>query len=167
MLQLENKSTLTSLPVIRKASKEPDPEEPTDTDAGASVAQVARDFIQNHYREQLRLKTLCLAIGVSPRTLQRSFRERFNSTISDYIKTVRLDAARRALATARPDGNSVTTIAQQHGFRHLGRFSVQFRERFGESPRDTLAKRTAIAISSTRCCLSKEKVNNRSGTRHE
>ena len=33
------------------------------------------------------------------------------------------------------------TSVEQSGFSHLGRFSVEFRERFAESPRETLAAR--------------------------
>lgn len=74
------------------------------------------------------------------RTLQRSFRKYFDLTITAYLKTVRLDATRRELLAAHPSENTVAEIALRHGLTHLGRFSVEFRDRFGESPRDTLAK---------------------------
>jgi transcriptional regulator GlxA family with amidase domain len=76
---------------------------------------------------------------VSGRTLQRCFREYFDLTITDYVKTVRLDTARREMLTAHPSVTSVAAIAMRHGNAHLGRFSVDYRERFGESPKDTLA----------------------------
>ena len=62
-------------------------------------------------------------------------------TITDYLNTVRLDSVHRELAAAHPSQDSVTKIALQHGFTHLGRFSVKFREHFGESPSATLATR--------------------------
>jgi transcriptional regulator GlxA family with amidase domain len=55
---------------------------------------------------------------------------------------LRLDSARRELAAADHAATSVTTIAMQNGFHHLGRFSVGYREHFGESPRETLAAPT-------------------------
>ena len=116
-------------------------EELTDARTRSRVAQSARDFIEDNYRETMRIETVCLATGAGTRTLQRSFREHYNTTISDYLKTVRLDAARRDLASAHPKENSVTEIALRHGFSHLGRFSVEFRQRFGESPSETLATR--------------------------
>jgi len=61
-------------------------------------------------------------------------------TISDYLKAVRFDGSRRALVLADPARDSVTAIAMQHGHAHLGRFSVEYRERFGESPRTTLSR---------------------------
>jgi transcriptional regulator GlxA family with amidase domain len=76
---------------------------------------------------------------VGVRTLQRCFREYFNITVSNYLKAVRLDSARRELVAAHHSNTSVTRIAMQNGCTHLGRFSVEFRERFGQSPRQALA----------------------------
>ena len=107
------------------------------------VAKLARSFIEENYRNAIRLEDLCTVTGVAIRTLQRCFREYFALTITDYIKTVRLEAARRHLAAADPAHDSVTRIALEHGFAHLGRFSIAFRERFGESPKETLRNRRA------------------------
>ncbi|MEU4714350.1 helix-turn-helix domain-containing protein [Micromonospora purpureochromogenes] len=48
-------------------------------------------------------------------------------------------AVHRALCAAGP-GASVTAIAVQHGFAHLGRFAGEYRARFGESPSTTLRR---------------------------
>jgi AraC-like DNA-binding protein len=58
-----------------------------------------------------------------------------------YLKTVRLNAAYRSLDASHTGHSTVAAIALQHGFTHLGRFSVAFRERFGESPSATLVAR--------------------------
>ena len=115
------------------------PEQLRGNAAPAHVARRAREHIEEHYREALRLEDLCRMIGVSGRTLQRCFRDYFDLTITDYLKTVRLDAARRELLTTHPSLTSVTTVAMHHGNTHLGRFSVHYRERYGESPKETLA----------------------------
>jgi AraC-like DNA-binding protein len=80
--------------------------------AQRSVAKRAQEFIEEHYWDSVRLEDLCRVTGVGIRTLQRSFREYFDLTISEYLKALR------------------------HGFGHLGRFSLEFRDRFGESPRE-------------------------------
>ena len=105
------------------------------------VAKLARSFIEEKYRNAIHLEDLCTVTGVGVRTLQRCFREYFALTITDYVKTVRLEAAHRQLAAADPAHDSVTRIALAHGFTHLGRFSTAFRERFGESPNETLRNR--------------------------
>jgi transcriptional regulator GlxA family with amidase domain len=60
-------------------------------------------------------------------------------TITDYLKTVRLDKARRDLQASHQSLTTVATVALRHGNMHLGRFSVHYRARFGESPKETLA----------------------------
>lgn len=40
-------------------------------------------------------------------------------------------------------GSSVTSIALDWGFDHLGRFAASYKKRFGETPRETL-KRTRV-----------------------
>ena len=103
------------------------------------AAKLAREFIHEHYTDGIRLEDLCRVAGVGVRTLQRCFRQYFDVTITEYLKTIRLEAARRELAAGHPSEDSVTTIALENGFTHLGRFSVEFRERFGQSPKKTLA----------------------------
>ena len=105
------------------------------------VAKLAQEFIEEHHHEAVRIEDLCRVTGVGIRTLQRCFREYFDLTITEYLKTVRLDAAFRELVAAHPLHDSVSTIARQEGFRHLGRFSEEFRERFGKLPREALAMR--------------------------
>lgn len=105
------------------------------------VAKLAQEYIEAHYSQAVHVKDLCRVTGVGVRTLQRCFREYFNLTVSNYLKTVRLDSARRELLAADPSGTSVTRIAMENGCPHLGRFSVEFRERFGQLPRETLAMR--------------------------
>jgi AraC-like DNA-binding protein len=104
------------------------------------VAKRAQEFLEERYWDSVHMEELCRAAGVGVRTLQRCFREYFDLTISDYLRVLRLNAARRELAAVEPGQVSVTTVATRHGFAHLGRFSLEFRDRFGESPRETLAR---------------------------
>jgi AraC-like DNA-binding protein len=50
----------------------------------------------------------------------------------------RMQMARCALQKADPDVAHVTDIATEHGFWELGRFFVNYRRLFGESPIATL-----------------------------
>jgi AraC-like DNA-binding protein len=43
------------------------------------------------------------------------------------------------LVRAQPE-ESVTEIAMQWGFTHMGRFSIEYRQRFGERPSETLSR---------------------------
>jgi len=103
-----------------------------------AVARRARALIDAHFREPVRMGDLCRATGARVRTLQRCFRQYFGMTVKSYLKAVRLDAAYRDLIAAHPSRDTVTAIAERNGCSHLGRFSSDFRERFGQLPRETL-----------------------------
>jgi AraC-like DNA-binding protein len=97
------------------------------------VAERAQAFIETHYREPVRVEDLCGATKVTARTLQRCFRHCFGLTLTEYLKAVRFEAARRDLAVAYPAEQTVAQIALDNGFTHLGRFSLEFKQRFGFS----------------------------------
>ena len=71
-------------------------------------------------------------LGVSPRYLQMAFAEA-GLTASDYIRTRRLDLAKRRLADGDPP-RTVTEVAYDLGFGDLTYFSRAFRRRFGVTP---------------------------------
>lgn len=108
-------------------------------EARIRVAKLAQEYIEERYSEAVHIEDLCRVTGVGVRTLQRCFQAYFDLTVSNYLKAVRLDSARRELLAAHHSETSVTRIAIQNGCTHLGRFSVEFRERFGQSPKETLA----------------------------
>src|SRR6185312_15188934 len=56
-----------------------------------------------------------------------------------WLRQMRLALARRELLHADPD-SSVTEVALSAGFTQLGRFSVQYRKAFGESPSFTIRR---------------------------
>ena len=103
------------------------------------VAKSAQEFIEANFSKSVYLEDLCRETGVGIRTLQRCFREYFDLTVTDYLKTVRLDATYRELTAANGERNTVTKIALKNGFTHLGRFSVAYHMCFGEMPSETLA----------------------------
>ena len=75
----------------------------------------------------------------------KHFRDSKGVSPMRYLCDARFEKVREALARAQP-GDSVTTIAMSWGFSHLGRFSVEYRRRFGESPSDTLKRRRRFIL---------------------
>ncbi|MEW9515453.1 AraC family transcriptional regulator [Streptomyces tubercidicus] len=94
-------------------------------------------LIQDHYGEPLTVGDIAEALGVSVRTLQDGFRRELDTTPMAYLRSCRLDLVHRQLRTAGARA-SVTAIALEHGFVHMGRFASEYRTRFGESPSTTL-----------------------------
>jgi AraC-like DNA-binding protein len=75
---------------------------------------------------------------VSLRTLQEAFRRHVGMSPMAYVQEVRLQRVHRQLRAAAPETTTVTDVAHAWGFVHLGRFARLYRERFGESPSQTL-----------------------------
>ena len=103
------------------------------------IAKLVQEYIEVHYNDAICMEELCRVTGVGLRTLQRYFKEYFDLSITEYIKTTRLNNAHRELTKAHSSERTVTRIALQNGFNHLGRFSIEFHKRFGLTPRETLS----------------------------
>ncbi len=98
----------------------------------------AVEFIHAEARNEIVLDDIAAAAEISRRGLHEGFRRHFGSTPMAYLRAVRLDLARAAL---RAGAGSVTEVAFDCGFSHLSKFAKAYRERFGEKPSETLARR--------------------------
>ena len=105
------------------------------------IAKQAEEFICEHHHDAIYLEDICRETGVSLRSLQRSVRAYFDVTLTELLESVRMEAAHRDLSTLRLEESTVTQVALDNGFSHLGRFSVAFHQRFGEKPSELLARR--------------------------
>lgn len=76
---------------------------------------------------------------VSARALFSAFRDFRGTSPMRYLRRVRLENVRRDLLGA-PGNSSVTEIACRWGFVQLGRFSGEYRQRYGELPSETLRR---------------------------
>lgn len=76
--------------------------------------------------------------GVSERTLQYAFRERFGLTPAAFLKARRLAAVRNELRRARASGCRISDVMARYGFWHMGQFASDYRRVFGELPSDTV-----------------------------
>jgi AraC-like DNA-binding protein len=88
--------------------------------------------------EPIHISALCRTLAVSERTLRKAFRRIHGLPPCRRLRLLRLSQARRALLAADCTLTSVTEIATCFGFVELGRFSVEYKKEFGESPSQTL-----------------------------
>ncbi|MCQ4159107.1 AraC family transcriptional regulator [Roseomonas sp. GC11] len=104
---------------------------------GAAPAMVVRAerFIHAHATEELDLQRIATAAGVPVRTLLEGFARFRETSPIRYLRQVRLDMAREKLRCG--EGGSVAEVAAACGFGHPGRFSQEYRARFGEMPSQT------------------------------
>jgi AraC family ethanolamine operon transcriptional activator len=91
--------------------------------------------------EPVYLAELCEAAGVSERTLRTAFQRIHGVSPIRYLHLHRMGQARRALLRADSVKDRVSEIATRFGFANLGRFAVEFRQLFGESPSELLRAR--------------------------
>jgi adenylate cyclase len=82
--------------------------------------------------------------AVPERTLRKHFLAFLGHPPLAHLRRLRLAAARAALLDPAADA-TVTTVAARFHFAHLGRFSAEYRRRFGEPPSATLVRGRADA----------------------
>lgn len=91
------------------------------------------------------LPELCTRIGVAGRTLRLCCQDHVGMSPKRYLMLRRMHLARGALRQAASGDTTVTDIATQFGFWELGRFAVEYKALFGESPSETLGCRRGRA----------------------
>jgi AraC-like DNA-binding protein len=101
--------------------------------------QRAAQYIDAHLDDSLTIGEVATAAGVAGRTLHKHFHDEHGTSPMRYVRDCRFTQVRRALLQAGPQ-DSVTTIAFHWGFCHLGRFAVEYRKRYGETPSETLRR---------------------------
>jgi AraC family ethanolamine operon transcriptional activator len=109
------------------------------------IARRAQEYIEQNFRQPNRIDEICQETGAGLRTLQRSFKEYFSVSVTEYLKLVRLDALHRDLCSADPLEMTVAELGMKNGFTHLGRLAVDFRKQFGQSPSKVLLRAHQIA----------------------
>jgi len=89
-----------------------------------------------------RINVLALseAAGVSERTLHRAFRKYFHMGPKRYLKIRQLNLVRSAFRRNHSARSSITEILMEHGVTEFGRFAIEYKALFRESPVETLQK---------------------------
>jgi len=86
------------------------------------------------------LADLCMAAGVSKSTLYNAFHNTCGEPPLEYFHKRRLMKARTILINSPPERGAIKRAALDVGLTELGRFSVEYRRLFGESPSVTINK---------------------------
>ena len=109
---------------------------------GIQRVRVVEEWIDAHLADPITLGRLCAVAGVGDRYLESAFRTHRGQTPMQFVAARRLACARRRLLESGPD-ESVTQLAFDAGFVHLGRFAGRYRSTYGESPSATLRQRSS------------------------
>ncbi|RIV84138.1 AraC family transcriptional regulator [Aurantiacibacter xanthus] len=88
-----------------------------------------RDYLDNHWRHAPSVDVLARQFGFGHRKMTAGFRRLFGSSITEYLRELRLREAWHLLDS----GMSATLAAEQTGYT-LPHFTVAFTRRFGVTP---------------------------------
>ncbi len=104
-----------------------------------TAAQITRKYILDNYKNKILIKDICDRIGCSKSTLIAAFKKEYGTTVSKYVNDVRLDEARRMLASGTM---SIKAVSDEVGFYDQSYFSKAFSARFGYPPSEEMKKDT-------------------------
>lgn len=91
--------------------------------------------MEEHARYDICLEDIERASGVTRVKLFEVFRKYFGVPPMAYLKRIRFDGARQALL-AEPSNGNVSAVAMAWGFKHLGRFSIEYKRCTASRPDD-------------------------------
>ena len=95
--------------------------------------QKVQDYINEHYREEIRLNQLADIAGMTPVSFSRFFKIRTGKNLSDYIIDIRLGFAARLLVDST---ESIAEICYDCGFNNLSNFNRIFKKKKGCVPKE-------------------------------
>lgn len=93
--------------------------------------QLCCDYISLHVEDDITLSQLASRVGYTDYYLTRKFRKEMGTSISEYIKTVRIERAKNLL---RNTSRSIQDISDSLQFCSRGYFSDTFRRLVGTTP---------------------------------
>jgi len=92
------------------------------------------EIINDNTDDLFSVQELCSIVGVSRRTLEYAFKDKFKVSPNEYIKAIRLNNVKNELYNFRDEKISVANIAGKYNFWHMGQFAKDFRKQFGFLP---------------------------------
>jgi AraC-like DNA-binding protein len=124
---------------------------PRPTHRGLSDTSIVTQVIE-HLDEKGRwfpsIAELCTITAVSERRLRAAFVTSYGMPPSKFLRLRALSEVRRCLLEASAETETVTRIALDHGFRHVGDFGQYYRLAFGTSPVSALKSAAKSAAGS-------------------
>lgn len=88
------------------------------------------------------LDAMADGLGTSKRSLHRAFKDLAGLGPQSYLRILRLHQFRQRLVAGNTN-DTIIRLAYDHGFENMGRLTRQYRDWFGELPRETRRRRQA------------------------
>ena len=97
------------------------------------LAKSAARYINNHFREDIKLETVAKGLAIAPQYLSHLFKLNLGVNFSKYLIDVRLRYAEKLIIST---DKSLTDICFLSGFGNFSHFSRSFKNEYLASPRD-------------------------------
>ncbi len=108
------------------------------SDAGDSNSEISDDkiheicrYINENFKEKIRLPELCVLFGTNSTTLCNKFRASYGETVISYINKLRIKEAKKLMRSGR---YNLTEISNMVGFSTIHYFSRVFKQYEKQSP---------------------------------
>ena len=105
---------------------------------GPRAIRLALDAVAERPTAFVTVADVARAANLSVRALEAGFQRHVGTSPMAHVRQVRLARAHEELTRAEPGTTTVTAVAQRWGFAHYGRFTAEYRRRYGCSPRQSL-----------------------------
>jgi AraC-like DNA-binding protein len=116
-------------------------EQPEQKNTPFSSLRHAEEYICANLKNPVTRDILADVSGRSIRSLSRSFQQKHGIGPMTFLRRCRLQAIYLNLLSAEPGTTTVTQVVTSYDFSHSGKFSIEYKTAFGESPSVSLAKK--------------------------
>jgi transcriptional regulator GlxA family with amidase domain len=93
----------------------------------------AQEWMDLHYARRIVIDAIAKMVGISPRHFKRRFRKATGESPLAYLQHLRIEAAKKKLATSRARVNEITYLI---GYEDSSTFRRLFKKQVGISPRE-------------------------------
>lgn len=93
--------------------------------------RMAKQYIQNHYKEQITLEEVSDIVGLSTSYFSALFKKEIGEGFAKYLINIRIEEAKRML---RETNDSVSSICEKVGYHDLKHFTRTFEKAAGLKP---------------------------------
>lgn len=96
-----------------------------------STAELTRLYVYENFREKITMQDICTALGRTKSAICPAFKEKYGTTVMDYLTELRIEEAKKMLTET---DMTVSEISDEVGFSDTSYFSKVFFKTVGESP---------------------------------
>ena len=107
----------------------------------SSPIRQAEEYIVANLKNPVTRDVLAKVSGKTIRSVSRIFQQKHGMGPMTFLRCRRLEAIYLDLLSAEPGSTTVTRVASNYGFSHFGKFAIEYKTAFGESPSASLAKK--------------------------